>query len=127
MRGPGNTGRFYWYAMRQVIITGSRHWTDRAAIWDALDRCDVELLIHGAARGADAIAHDWAVSSGTPVVTMPAAWQALGKAAGCVRNGWMLRFFPEAIVLAFPLNGPGTKDCIAQARALGREMYVYGE
>jgi hypothetical protein len=114
--------------MRQVIVTGSRVWTDRDAIWDALDRCDVELLIHGDAEGADAIADAWARASGTPCARMPAWWDTCGQsAAGPLRNNWMLRFFPEAIVLAFPGPGSrGTWDCVRQARELGRQVFVYG-
>ncbi len=115
--------------MRQVIVTGSRHWTDRRAIWEALDRCDVELLIHGNHHeGADHIADGWAEANGVPCARVPAWWRAYNKAAGPTRNNWMLRFFPEAIGLAFPLpSSKGTVDCIAQARALSREVFVYAE
>lgn len=114
--------------MNQVIVTGSRHWLDRAPIWDALDRCDVELLIHGNAPGADTIADNWAEANGVPCARMPAWWKAYNRAAGVMRNNWMLRFFPEAIVLAFPLpQSKGTVDCIKQARECGRTVYVYGE
>lgn len=113
--------------MRHVIVTGSRRWSDRSAIWDALDRCDVELLIHGNAAGADTIA-DGAEANGVPCARMPAWWKAYNREAGPVRNNWMLRFFPEAIVLAFPLPcSVGTVDCIKQARECGRTVFVFGE
>lgn len=115
--------------MRQVIVTGSRRWFEPGIIWDALDRSDVELLIHGDCEtGADRYADEWAKANGTPCARMPAWWTVYGKAAGPTRNNWLLRFFPEAIVLAFPLpSSKGTVDCIAQARALGRQVFVYGE
>jgi hypothetical protein len=115
--------------MRQVIVTASRHWRDRDIIWGALDRCDVELLIHGDCEtGGDRIADAWAEANGVPCVRMPAWFKAYSNPAGPMRNNWMLRFFPEAIVLAFPLPGSkGTVDCIKQARECGRQVFVYAE
>jgi hypothetical protein len=115
--------------MRQVIVTGSRSWADRRAIWEALDRCDVELLIHGDCEtGADRIADAWAEANGVPCARMPAWWKAYGREAGPWRNNCMLRFFPEAIVLAFPLPGSkGTIDCINQARECGRQVFVHAQ
>jgi hypothetical protein len=53
--------------MKRLLITGSRDWTDRQVIRDALAEAWAELrpgeivLVHGAARGADSIAADvWA-------------------------------------------------------------------
>lgn len=115
--------------MQQVIVTGSRDWVDRGIIWTALDRCDVELLIHGdCSSGADRIADAWCEANGVPCARMPAWWKAYNREAGPTRNNWMLRFFPEAVVLAFPLpQSRGTVDCIKQARELRRTVYVWGE
>lgn len=51
----------------KLAVTGSRHWTDRAAIWSALSeiRPRPRVLIHGGAtNGADAFAAEWADRNG---------------------------------------------------------------
>ena len=114
---------------RIVIVTGSRYWTDRKAIYDRLDFLRPGLVVHGGARGADAIADEWARKHGVPSHPERAEWKRYGPAAGPIRNGRMLRRFPTAEVSAFPLpRGSGTQDCIAQARALGMvRVWVWPE
>lgn len=43
-------------------VTGSRHWTDKAAVWAALDAIQPKpkALVHGGARGVDSFAASWA-------------------------------------------------------------------
>jgi hypothetical protein len=47
-------------AIRRILCTGSRDWTDaetiRAAIRQAALRCPDAVVVHGAARGADLLA-----------------------------------------------------------------------
>lgn len=109
---------------RVVIVTGSRLWADEERIYAALDAAKPTLVVHGGARGADAIAHDWATLRGVPSRTFTANWLRYGRRAGPLRNGVMLRAYPKALVLAFPLDGPGTRDCIRQARGLGMHVRV---
>lgn len=46
-----------------------------------------------------------------------ADWDKFKKAAGPLRNGVMLSCIPD-LLIAFP-GGPGTANCIAQAKKLG--------
>jgi hypothetical protein len=117
--------------MIQLIVSGSRDATEEDAkvIWRELDLIHanepVELLIEGGARGVDRLAALWARSRGVLSVRVEADWWQHGKAAGHMRNAEMLRLYPEARVLAFPKGeSPGTRNCIAQARKLGREPRV---
>ncbi len=53
----------------RVLVTGSSTWSDRAAVWDSLDRLlvwhGVVVVVHGARpRGADAHAHEWVLARG---------------------------------------------------------------
>lgn len=41
------------------------------------------------------------------------------------RNTRMLLAYPHAHVIAFPLGGPGTRHCIAEARRLGMRVSVH--
>ena len=53
----------------RVLVTGSTTWSDRAAVWDSLDRLlawhGQVVVVHGArAHGADAHAHEWVAVRG---------------------------------------------------------------
>lgn len=110
---------------RVVIVTGSRLWADPEPIYSALDNSCPTLVVQGGALGADAIAREWAKATGTQCRTFHANWLKHGKRAGPLRNGLMLRSYPGALVLAFPLDGPGTADCMRQARELRMRVTVY--
>lgn len=102
----------------RILVTGGRDYADRATVFVALEsavtRFGDVLIIQGGARGADALAKEWALARGIPCIQMDAAWTALGKRAGRVRNAWMADLCMPDCVLAFP-GGTGTADMIAYA------------
>ncbi len=73
-------------------------------------------MIHGGAKGADALGARWAAENSVETVVVPADWETHGKAAGPIRNAKMLRLYYTYMVVAFP-GGSGTRDMIAKARA----------
>lgn len=107
------------------IVTGSRDWTARATLERVLADVRPGLIIQGGARGADMMALEWARTNRVDHVTFGARWSELGKRAGVERNIRMLEAYPEATVLAFPLGGPGTRHCMAEARRRGMVLRVY--
>lgn len=109
-----------------VIVTGSRNWADWAAIGRALDELQPSLVIQGGARGADRWARMWCEARGVECRTYAADWERHGKRAGFLRNDLMLASHPTALVIAFPLDGPGTWGCIDSARRMGMRVRVYG-
>jgi hypothetical protein len=111
-----------------LLVCGSRDWKDRGAIADVLAahvaaEPDVRVVT-GGARGADTIAHDYAMSIGLATKVMPADWDRLGKRAGYVRNEAMLDLLVEracdghaVAVEAFTDGSPGTQHtCAASTR-----------
>lgn len=75
-------------------------------------------VIHGGANGVDSMADYWAVGTKTRREVYPVTkeeWEQLGKAAGSIRNGFMLTKSPD-LVLAFP-GGNGMADMVVRARA----------
>ena len=119
-------------AMR-VLVTGSRDWTDRRVIYDALDRFHgeserIEAIIEGGARGADRIARQWGAGRGLPVLTIEANWSFYSGNAGHIRNGWLLKYGRPDLVLAFPLpQSKGTWDMVKQAMAAQVKVSVERE
>lgn len=88
----------------KVLVCGGRDWTDTEAIrreLTAMVRAGVNVeIVHGAARGADAIAGSIARTLGLEVTEYPANWRLHGPAAGPIRNRLMLETQPD-LVLAF--------------------------
>lgn len=111
----------------RVLVCGGRDYSDRARVFAVLDRFrdrfGCTALIHGAARGADSLAGEWAMARGVLEIREPADWKLNGKAAGPIRNQAMLdKHAPQACV-AFP-GGTGTADMVRRAKDAGLTVYV---
>lgn len=112
----------------RVIVTGSRTWTDRDAVWDRLDKLPSPVtIVHGAcATGADSWAHDWVRTRKLVFFgyvteeTHPADWAEHERRAGPIRNSKMAAAGAD-LCIAFRSAGKsnGTDDMIAKARAAG--------
>jgi hypothetical protein len=89
----------------RVLVTASRTWTDRDAVWRALDErvsphYHTMFVVHGACEeGGDLHAHQWCEefagwwdNQGVTIVEEPhpADWRRYGKAAGPIRNDSMV-------------------------------------
>lgn len=91
---------------------------------DSLDESDgITVLIHGAARGADRRAAQWASRRGVAIEPYPADWYPNGfgkldKSAGPKRNAKMLAEGKPDLVIAFP-GGDGTADMVEKAERAG--------
>lgn len=110
--------------MTRILITGSRDWGDREAIWEALfpyglDSWGVTLVSGACPSGADAIAEEIWKSWGMPVERHPADWKRHGKAAGFIRNQEMVNLGAD-VCLAFRKNySRGTTHCANAATMAG--------
>ena len=109
-----------------IIVSGSRHWTDKGAIREAILALeDVTLVIQGEARGADTLAKEVAKDLGIDVEGYHALWDVHGRAAGVIRNQLMLDEERPDMVLAFPLpESKGTLHMIKIARKAGVEVQI---
>ena len=115
----------------RVLVTGSRTWDDKDFIWNVLDILLAELgdmvIVHGAAKGADAIAQGWVrhqlVNGGGQVRAErhPADWSRHGRAAGYRRNAEMVALGAD-LALAFIRDGSkGATNCADLAERAGIE------
>ena len=110
--------------MVAVLVTGSRHLTDKhrdavtLALAYAAARHDGRwppTLIHGDAKGADTLAAEIAAEQGWKVIAMPADWDTHHKAAGPIRNQQMVDMHPDLVVAFLMPNSRGTRDCVERA------------
>ncbi len=102
----------------RVLVCGGRDYADQQAV-DAVLRTVSEhaVIVHGAARGADSLAANFADATGRKVEAYPADWDQYGKAAGAIRNKQMLDTGID-VVIAFP-GGRGTAHMKGIAREAG--------
>ncbi|QEQ93849.1 DprA-like DNA processing chain A [Streptomyces phage Maya] len=122
----------------RVLVTGSRDWSDRDAVWDALDDilgAHQELtLVHGdCPTGADRYADDWALDIqmlyGEDVVSIerhPADWNGPRKrGAGFARNAEMVKLGAD-LCLAFIRNeSNGATHCSELAEKAGIKTQIF--
>jgi hypothetical protein len=118
----------------RVIFSGARIWTDPEPVQAALNclvrkaGSDPLTIVHGAARGLDALAGSLAaLMPGVTVEAHPADWNTHGKAAGHLRNQKMVDLGAD-LAMAFPLGeSRGTRDFIRRAQAAGIRVIVWNE
>lgn len=106
----------------RVIVCGGRAFDDSEAAYRFLDMIHavtpITVVIHGAARGADTLADNWAYARRIVIEKYPAQWKLHGnRKAGPIRNALMLKQSP-VLVIAFP-GGAGTRDMKRKADAAG--------
>lgn len=123
----------------KVLVCGGRDYSDQERVFQVLDYLDlnrspIRLVIHGAAKGADALGKKWAETRGVEDDAYPALWDWLEASnavikrtrdgrpynanAGPDRNAKMLSHGKPDLVVAFP-GGRGTDDMTEKARAFG--------
>lgn len=112
----------------RLLVCGGRDFNDYGALRDAMNavvgkETDV-LVIHGGARGADALAGRIAEEAHVPVKVFPADWETHGKRAGYLRNRQMLDEGKPDIVLAAP-GGRGTAMMIRIAQEAGVKVVEF--
>jgi hypothetical protein len=110
----------------RFLVTGGRDFANFHAMAHALQQMPSDAtLVHGAAKGADALAAEyWSKIHERPTEAHPADWATHGKGAGPIRNQKMLDTGVD-LVLAFP-GGSGTADMVRRARAAGVKVIIVG-
>ena len=106
----------------RVLVCGGRdydNWKRINKTMSALDKeSSISLIIQGGANGADWLAAKWAKHNRKPCAQFNAHWDTLGKAAGPMRNQWMLEFGQPELIVAFG-GGRGTQNMVDSATNAG--------
>jgi len=115
----------------RILVTGSRTWLNRRllnAVLTAVNDITPITVVHGGApRGADAMAHRWALANERDIEVYPERWSSEGrKTAGHIRNRRMVDTAPAAVVAFLAEEAtPGTSGCISLVRAAGIKLAVF--
>ena len=112
--------------MLRVLVTGSRTWSDRQAIelamalaWQRAGRPEQVTLVHGGARGADAIAEAIARRQGWAIERHLAKWDEHGRRAGVVRNAAMVAAGADVCLAFIADQSRGATHCADLAERAG--------
>ena len=73
-----------------VLVCGGRKFSGWPAMQQTLDRIRPDVIIHGAAAGADSMAGRYARENDIECREFPAEWERYGRSAGYRRNQQML-------------------------------------
>lgn len=112
----------------RVLITGSRTWTNRVIIRDALTtvwRPDAVLVSGACPRGADPLCEQCWRCWGGEVEQHAADWDRHGSRAGFVRNDEMVSAGADVCLAFIRAGSPGASHCARQAKLAGIPTRVY--
>ena len=114
----------------KAIVCGGRSFSDSKYLEQVMDLCkgwwDLQLIITGGAKGADSLAHQWALKRRLATEVYHADWDTYGKPAGMIRNREMLTIGEPNVVIAFP-GTTGTENMITISRKAGVPVFIPGE
>jgi len=114
-------------APRRVLVTGSRDWTDTGVISVALveHMWPGDVLVHGAARGADSLAAGlWEAFGPVEPHPYPAGH---GQRGGYVRNKEMVDAGADLCLAFIRNNSRGASMCAELAAKAGIPVVIYRE
>ena len=110
-----------------VLVSGSRDGFSKEMVFDFLDEVsglphiNIDLIIHGGARGVDRFASEWARAEGLNQVVVKPDWGRHGKKAGMLRNIEMIEMC-DVLVAMCHNNSKGTTQAIKEAHKRGKEV-----
>ena len=116
----------------RVLVCGGRAYGDRAKLFEVLDAIliehDIELLIHGGASGADALAAEWAEHRDVQQVVCAGTWPPsdMTTATTARRMIEILLHGRQHTLVAFP-GGWETLSLVKRARAAGIDIIEVGD
>ena len=118
----------------RILITGSRTWTDKVAIADAIRQAWIDFgkpyrvtVVHGGARGADYIAGVFAKRMHFHVEVYEADWENFGKAAGYIRNEKMVKDGADICLAFIKDESKGATMCAGLAEKAGIPVKIWRE
>lgn len=115
----------------KLIIAGGRDFTDTKMLSGVIDQLvnrgelkDYAVsIVTGMARGADMLAHEFALAFNVKRYEFPADWNQYGKRAGFIRNKQM-GDFADGLLAFWDGESRGTKQMIEYMESLNKPVYI---
>lgn len=111
----------------KIIIAGGRDFNNYNILDKVISKIvniEKDIIISGAARGADSIGADWANKHSVPLETYPANWNRYGKSAGYIRNAEMGEN-ADALIAFWDGKSKGTAHMIKTMKRNNKPYRVY--
>lgn len=108
----------------KIAIVGSRNYPHLERVWEYVQTLPPDtVIISGGARGVDRTAEAAARKRGLPVMIFAAEWGKYGKAAGMIRNEYIVAV-ADQIIAFYDGTSRGTANTIDRARKAGKPVEV---
>ncbi len=115
----------------KLLICGDREWNVLHKITDVIESYSPDLIIHGAAKGADLLAEAAAKVLEIDYIGVPAKWHTgtgPRKAQGHIRNNRMFKLYEPDVVIGFHENieaSKGTKYMLNISVKAGKPTFLH--
>lgn len=109
----------------KIAIIGSRTFCDKTLFQEVVNNLPFKIMeiISGGAKGADALAAEWAASNEIPLLIFKPEWNKYGRAAGVVRNKLIVESCDYCLVF-WDMKSYGTKFSIDYCTRIGKPLRI---
>lgn len=111
----------------KYIIAGGRDFNNYSVFREIVSKFlkpTEDMIVSGAARGADTLAIMYANQYGITLQKFPAQWDLYGKSAGFIRNAEMANY-GDALIAFWDGKSKGTAHMIQSMSRLDKPVYVF--
>jgi len=107
----------------KVAIIGSRSFTNIDLMTEHLNKLHIDGIISGGAKGADTLAHNFAIENHIPLTEFKPDWARYGRGAGIVRNKQIIDS-ADYILAFWDGHSKGTQSSINYAKKNDKPIKV---
>ena len=109
----------------KLAIIGSRTFTKYELLKETLEKykSKINLVVSGAAQGADSLGEKWALENNIKTLIFPADWNKHGKKAGFIRNEDIIKNC-DACIAFWDGVSKGTKHSISLCEKYNKPVKI---
>jgi predicted Rossmann fold nucleotide-binding protein DprA/Smf involved in DNA uptake len=107
----------------KIAVVGSRGFNDFEKLEKELNKYEIDEIISGGAKGADALAEKYAKNHNIPVKVFKPDWRKYKRGAGLIRNKQIVEN-ADIVVAFWDGASKGTKFTIDYAKKLNKKVVI---
>jgi hypothetical protein len=114
-----------WDSLKTLAIVGTREFNDYNRLKEVVEpyKKETGMVVSGGARGSDLLGRKWALENQIPLIEFIPKWDEQGKAAGIIRNEYIIRNADQVVAIMRP-GSKGTQNDIDIATRLGIPIQI---